>query len=298
MIRPSQNDLTQIQRWMQSVITHPGGVVQGMQAATARAHLDVGPEAVEAVISPSKRQTSIERLQVYASAYYARLLECLRAEFPMMVKAVGDELFDEFAVAYLQQYPSQSYTLDPLGAKFPQFLIETRPHSDDEDNSWLDFLADLARLEWSISEVFDGPGVEGLALLDRNQLLAIPRARWPEARLVAVPCLRILPLDFPVHEYYHALRDGQEAAPPDRKKTLLAITRRNYVVRHLPLSTDEADVLMTLLEGHPVAEAVARINLPFHADINRISAELQNWFRVWSAEGFFLRAELDGVPIL
>ncbi len=210
------------------------------------------------------------------------------------MKAVGEELFDQFAVGYLEQYPSRSYTLDHLGARFPQYLAETRPVDDEADTSWLDFLVDLTRLEWNIAEVFDGPGAEGAALLNKEQVLAISPERWVDVRLVPVPCLRIIRLDFAVHEYYQALRNEQEAVPPDRAETFLAITRRDYVVRHIPLSQPEARILAAIVAGATVGEAIASMDFPSESDLAELAANLQTWFRAWSAEGFFFRAELDG----
>jgi len=287
------HDLTQIQRWMQSVIMHPGGVLPGIQSDEAQAHIKMQSAEIESVIAPSLQQNSVERLEIYARAYYARLLECLRAEFPITVKALGDELFDQFAVSFLERYPSQSYTLDHLGARFPQYLAETRPVDDETDTSWLDFLVDLARLEWNIAEVFDGPGAEGATLLGKDQILAIPPERWDQVRLVPVPCLRVIRLDFPVHDFYRALRNEQEAVPPDRAETFLAITRRNYVVRHIPLSPGEAELLAALLAGTVVGNAIAGLKLPSDADLDAFAIDLRTWFHTWSAEGFFLRAKLD-----
>ncbi len=231
-----ERGLAQIQAWMQSVIMNPSGVLDGIASADARAHIDVSAEQIESVIGPSSHQSSVERLEIYAGAYYARLLECLQAEYPVMAQAMGSELFDEFAVGYLQHYPPHSYTLNELGAHFATYLSETRPTSADEDNSWLDFLVDLAKLEWCFAEVFDGPGAEHQPLLGPDQLQAISPDVWPLARLVSVPCLRVLKLDFPVQAYYRAIRDRAEAIPPERAPTWLAISRRNYVVRHYPLA--------------------------------------------------------------
>jgi hypothetical protein len=288
------HDLTQIQRWMQSVIMHPGGVLRGIQADEAQVYIEIKPADIESVISPSQNQNSVERLEIYARAYYARLLECLRAEFPITVKAVGEELFDQFALGYLEMYPSQSYTLDHLGARFPQYLAETRPVDDDADTSWLDFLVDLARLEWNIAEVFDGPGAEGATQLSQDQIMAIPPERWADVRLVTVPCLRIIRLDFPIHDYYRALRNGQEAVPPDRAETFLAITRRNFIVRHIRLSPPEAMTLATIVAGATVGESIAGMDCRRDSDLAGLAANIQNWFRTWSAEGFFLVAEVNG----
>ena len=79
-----ESPLEKVQRWMQSVIMHPEGVEAGLDSETARKHINVSPEQVEQVISPSQALSSVERLAIYANAYYARLLECLGEEFPVL----------------------------------------------------------------------------------------------------------------------------------------------------------------------------------------------------------------------
>src|SRR5271155_476952 len=128
-------DLEQIQRWMQAAIMHPVGIAEGIASPDARKHIDIGPDEAEMVVNRSRSQTALERLSIYGYAYYARLLECLREEFPVLKHALGDELFDGFAAEYLEQYPSRSYTLFHLGLDFPRFLAETRPDRDREESS-------------------------------------------------------------------------------------------------------------------------------------------------------------------
>src|ERR1700730_17054771 len=166
--RRELRQLAQIQRWLQDVITHPDRVEAGLSSPEAGAEVDHTPDRIEDVVEPSKRRTSIERLEVYANAYYARLLECLRDEFPALLHAAGEEVFDGLAFGYLQSYPSQSYTLSELSRRFAQYLEETRPRDEDEEGgapSWPDFMIDLVRLERCYSEVFDGPGAERLTPL-------------------------------------------------------------------------------------------------------------------------------------
>lgn len=291
-MKSSARELANIQAWMQSVIMNPLGVVDGIDSADAREHIDVSPADVETVVERSSHQSSVERLEIYARAYYARLLECLQAEYPITVKLLGTEVFDEFGAEYLRRYPSRSYTLNHLGRDFAKFLSETRPTSSDEDNSWLDFLVDLAKLEWCFSVVFDGPGAENERLLEFDQIQGISAESWADARLVPVPCLRILKLDFPVQIYYRAIRDGADAVPPDRQPTWLAISRRNYVVRHRPLTQPAAAILEAILAGATVGEAIQPATRP--DDFDRFAADVQRWFHEWTAEGFFLTFTLHG----
>ena len=210
---------------MQAVISHPEGVESGLDSPEPREHLSVASGDVEQVIAPSLAQSSVERLAIYANAYYARLLECLGEEFPILKQTLGDETFDAFAFGYLQTYPSRSYTLGKLGENFARFLDETRPDESEQEAAadeseseaesvalpigWPDFLVDLARLEWTFTQVFDGPGVEREPLLTAEQLQSVDPEKWPSAKLEVVPCFRLIALRFPVNAYYAAMRRGE-----------------------------------------------------------------------------------------
>ena len=289
------SDLGRIQRWLQAALMHPDGVVEGVDSPEARRHLDVGPEGVERVLTRSKALTAVDRLAIYGAAYYARLLECLREEFPVLARALGEDVFDGFAFGYLQKYPSRSYTLTRLAAHFPRYLAETRPADEGEGPGagWPEFLIDLATLELTFSEVFDGPGAEGLPLLDADRLRAVPAERWPEARLVPVECLRLLALRYPVHAYYTAVRADRDPAPPGPADTFLAVTRRDYVVRHHELARPEHEVLQALVAGQPVGEALA-LAARAGADFDHLARNLRDWFQAWASRGFFRAVEWPG----
>lgn len=295
MTPDDESHLARVQRWMQAVISHPGGVGPGAESDEARQHLSIAPDEIEQVISPSARMSGEERLSIYANAYFARLLECMRAVYPFTAKTVGEEAFDELALGYLERYPSRSYTLDRLGAEFARYLEETRPDLDDDGRpteTWPDFLIDLAELEWTIGEVFDGPGVEGRALLAADDLRSIPADRWPKARLVTAPCLRLLRLKFPLNDYYTALRDDETPDMPDPAESYLALTRREYVVRRHALERPQFELLSALAAGETVGVAIERAARDAPEGIETLAANLERWFREWTAAGFFLQVEL------
>jgi len=213
-----------------------------------------------------------------------------------LCKALGRELFDEFAFDYLQRYPSTSYTLNRLGDRFADFLEETRPDRETESATpavdWPDFLIDLARLEWTIEQVFDGPGVEGTALLSAADLHGIEPARFGEAHLRPVVCLTLLTFKFPVNEYYTAARrlgEGDAPETPAPGAQYLALTRRDYVVRRIVLSAAQHALLAGLKEGRRVNEAIALAADKWERDEATFAAAIGEWFGEWSAAGFFWR---------
>lgn len=283
------SELGLIQHWMQSVIMHPEGVEAGIDSSRARSVIDVSIDHVEQVICRSTAQTSIERLHVYANAYFARLLEVLTSEFPALVYALGEDLFQDFALGYLQQFPSQSYTLSDLSAKFPEYLAITRPprESAETEPDWADFLVDLATLERTYSDVFDGSGVEGKHLLDASDLREIALDHWPGVRLVPVPCLKLIHLRFAVHEYATAVRHKEQPDLPEPSPTWLVVTRRDYVVRRIAVTEAEFAALAALVGGGTIAASLDAAQNRWQSDYDQLASEVQRWFRDWSAAGYF-----------
>jgi hypothetical protein len=295
MTTPQKPSLEAAQRWMQSVITHPQGVEAGLTSEAARSHLDVAPGDLESVIDRSQAQTSVERLGVYAAAYHSRLIECLEAEFPVFLQGVGIDAFAAFAFEYLKLYPSHNHNLSQLGANFHRFLKETKPSTNANQPApdWPDFLLDLALLERTFSEVFDGPGVEGKQTLSANELLSIDPQRWPQARLTPVPCLRLLSLRFPLNDYYTAVKQGHEPKMPAATDSWLAITRRDYIVRRYQLNRTQFVLLNELRSGQTVGQAIAAAAETCAGPTESLSNDIRNWFQTWAAAPMFAAVELN-----
>ncbi|HUY87698.1 MAG TPA: DNA-binding domain-containing protein [Pirellulales bacterium] len=296
----SSYNLEREQRWMQAVIMHPDGVAGGVASAEAKCHLDVPLERIEEVVCRSRQLTSRERLSIYHNAYFARLLECLRSVFPSLARAVGNEAFDELGVGYLQRYPSHSYTLDALGANFDRYLQETRPDRDEAtglSETWPDFLIELATLEWAVNEVFDGPGNERQPGWTAESVAATIASCWPDVQIKPSPSLKVFSFRFPVNDYYTSLRqaasDEDLPAIPDPSPTWLALTRRDYIVRRHALTPAQFILLSAITSGESVGQAILRAATVEEGSLEEFSTKLQDWFRRWTAAGFFVAMESE-----
>jgi len=286
----TRHTLDELQRWMQAVVTHPRGVALGIESDQAQEQIDLVPEQAERIVARSRALSALERLNIYNQAYFARLLECLRHEYSVLAAALGEELFDAFAVGYLESHPSTSYTLGSLGADFPEHLAATRPARETrtgDSTDWPEFMIDLARLERAVNEVFDGPGVEGQPLLDLARLVAIWPQHWPATCLVCAPCLRVVKLQFPVNEYFTAVRLGRTAPVPQPELEFVAVTRRDYRVLRYALDLPQYELLCALIAGEPVGTAIARAAAVSHSADEVLATQLHGWFQDWTANGFF-----------
>jgi len=288
--------LSALQRWLQAVVAHPGGAQEGAQSDEAAA-TGLGP--IDEVILPSSKQSSAERVDVYAHGYWARLLDCLREDYPTLRSALGEESFDAFAVGYLQTYPSESYTLGKLGARFPQYLEETSPQAegaepDDGPDAWLVPLIELAEMERAVSDIFDAPGGETLGYLLPDDLAAIAPARRATLKLAPLPTFRLLRFRSEVNDYFSALRESQEPTEvplADLGETYLALSRRDFVVRRHPLSREQFELLKSLAAGESLGDALVALaekNQLEHGRADGLGPEqVARWFTDWSRAGFF-----------
>ena len=282
-------DLNRTQRWMQAVIMHPDGILPGMLGPDARLQMDVTPDNLETVVTRSRSLSAGERLAIYGRAYHARLTECLRVEFAVLRHALGEELFDMFACAYLCNCPSRSFTLADLGKDFPAFLETTRPDqgAGEGEEQWANFVVDLARLERAFSEVFDGPGVERQQLLTAERVQMLSADLYAETRLTPVGCLRLFSFRYPVHEYFHSVRREQQPKVPLPAETFLAMSRRDYVVTILELSARQHALLSGLLEGQSLGQSLENAGESSPDQ----QQELITWIENWSEKGFFIGME-------
>lgn len=274
---------------MQAVITNPAGVLSGLASEAARRYIGISGDELEQVVTRSRSLTAAGRLAIYSNAYFTRLQECLRAEFPALLHALGEELFTLFTLEYLKHYPSRSYTLNRLGENFPRYLAESRPDAGtplSERESWPDFIVDLATLERAFSEVFDSPGSEGIPLPDRDSLLKVPIENLLHARLATVACFRLLVFRYPVSQYFNAVRKKENPELPEPANTYVVMSRRDYVVRIHELTQPQHELLSALTTGKTLGELAAG-----QANQQAFIATARAWLGGWADKGFFSAIE-------
>ena len=290
-----------MQQWFQAVVTHPDGVKAG-EGSHAAQSIAEGEHTIDRLLTRSNALDAASRISVYADAYFARLIECLGEVFPMMRKLLGPEVFEGFAFEYLQDTPSRSYTLHHLGRQFPEWLARSR--SDPESigatvsaangPDWPDLLVDLARFEWAIYDVFDGPGVEGQPTLRAEDLAGLAPEVWAHVRLRLAPCLQLLALRFPVNTLYTALRqagEGEAVPLPDAEPSWVALNRRSFVVQRHTLEQAGHELLAAIMNDRPLDEALEAAAAVWTGSDEDLASALRQWFHDWSADDFFLAVE-------
>lgn len=282
-------NLAQIQRWMQSVIMHSGGVAAGVESPAAREHIDLDASGLESVICRSRALAAEERLEIYVNAYYERLLECLREEYAVTRRALADDLFDALAFGYLQQHPSRSYTLAALGDEFPGYLAETGLHVQEAPAgapaTWGQMIVELAQFERLLRGVFDGPGSEQLPPIDPAALLPIAPEGWDRVRLVVTPSLRLAEFSHPVQEFWQALKAEQPAGPPSPRHCRVAVYRQDYRIDWRELTARQFQLLSRMASGASLSDAIGDAMRAQAAPAADWEGQLPTWFADWTRSG-------------
>lgn len=272
--------LDRLERWMQAVVMHPGGAAQGLQAPGAKR---LSPEAVrdvESVVTRSKRLSAVDRLGIYASMYYIRLIEVLTAEYPTVKTVLGEEAFERACRAFLLRHPSTERTLQSLSIGFPAFL---KRHLRGRRNARL--AVDAARIERAMEEVFDAPRAEPVSYETFRQ---IPLDRWGEVSLALTPALRLLKLDCDADGYMTALRTRARPRAPRASTCYAVVYRHKLRAWRMSVTREQYLLLESLGSGAPIGRAVYRSCRDLKGPADKLGARLAQWFKQWAAEGLFV----------
>lgn len=274
MPAPLDLGLPRLQRWMQAVIEQPGTVDEAVVSEAARAELD--PSEVGRVVRPSKTLTPVERVGVYQGMYLLRMIEALEGDYPAVAHFLGDEEFADLVTRYAAAHPSTSFTFNRFGRHLPEFIRHSRGVRRKA------FVADLARLELSVTEVFDAPASPAWPA---EAIAKIPQEAWGRAVLRPIAALRLGAYGYPVNAYLQSVKEENHDHPATAKKpTWVAVWRKNYEVWRLDLSEPAFDFLRALVRGRPFGKAVASAARTLQGTAGD---QLFRWLRDWVAEGMF-----------
>ena len=264
MNKSTQFSLTQIQNWMQSALIQPNGQIPALNP--------------ENLINKTSRLTAARHLGIYRQSYIARLRDCMKNQFSALAYALGEELFQMFADQYLDAFPSDSYTLNELGRKFPDFLEETRPDREQEEKeSWIDFIIELARFEYTLSVIFDADAPE----------IRIAAEDTPDEKLKLAPLFQIFYHRYPVCRYYLDVTRKKAPELPFEEDSYCAVTRNNYRLSLLEIKAAQYHFLERLAKGDSISEAKEYFVNIYGFNAQQLGNAWEQWRKSFITAGFF-----------
>ena len=295
----SRAQLRELQRQALAAIRHPLTRSGDMQTRW----IDGRPmsDVVSEFIKPNDRLSSIERLQIYNRQYWYRLMDCLWDDYPGLRAILGAKKFEKLRIAYLDRYPSRSYTLRNLGSRLAQLIAEepryTQPHHA--------MCLDMAAFEWAQVVAFDS---ERRSPLSVDDLLGKKPAKL---RVALQPYITLLELRYPLDDFVLAVKKQDSALRgeasnaveanrendrparvrlPRPKKIYLAVHRHNDSLYYKRLEQPAFWILTQLRDGATVMRACASA-IPDESDPVHWAQTLRGWFSVWTELGWFCQRD-------
>ena len=290
-------DLDRIQRSMFDAVRQPLTASEGMRQRTndGRSLRRIAEE----IIKPNDRLTSFERLEIYNRQYWFRVLAALAEDFEGLRLIIGDRQFEKLSIGYVQDCPSQSFTLRNLGSRLEEWL-RSHPEFIAEVE---DIALDMARLEWAEIEAFDEAAKPKLSDSDLATL-------GPDPQFELQPHIRLLDLKHPVDEMLLAIRSEQrendivsnavasntqrrrarKRSLPQPERILLAVHRADNSVYFKRLDAEAFGILCALRDGKRLSEAVECVDWNSRSG-EQAAESLQAWFALWSSLGWFCKTK-------
>jgi hypothetical protein len=256
---------------MQAVIAHPCCAADGLASEEARRFFVESD--LPRLVKTRGALSAVDRLGIYQGMYLPRMHDALASDYPALKALIGDDAFTELVRAYVQEFPSRSYTLNRLGDHLPGFLEGWGAARGRRTR------AALARLELAVTEVFDADETPAIAA---DTLAAVSPAIWPYARLEWIAALRVLELPRGTLELCRVLKEGRPAPQRGRGREHVLVLRTEDRVRTRELARAEGFLLSRLTAGAMLGAALqALASSRLAAD----PSEVGEWMRRWAGEG-------------
>ena len=203
--------------------------------------------------------TPMEQIEIYRNQYRLRLYDALLEEIPGLRFLLGDDA-EDLLRRYLLDHPSESWTLNRVADRLPEWL-----ERQDLDAH----LVEMAHLDRAVQKGFEA--ASGTPI-DPAALLAMPALRLQ-------PHVALLRLSHNVHEVRSAaLRDAEP--PPLRAGDFpIVVFRRGIKMRHWVVPLGAWGILDAIADGLDVGAALDSVFARGLASAEVLSTEVAGWFR-------------------
>lgn len=288
--------LKQLQKTFMALITQPLTSADGMRPRTADGRSNKALS--ESMVKPSPRQTSFQRLELYNTGYWFRILQTLAGDFPGLRAVIGRRRFDTLSAAYLHDCPPL-FDLRDLGSRLETWLRKHPEFTPGRERLALD----MVRLEWAEIEAAESAMLPSLAEDDPGRL-------GEDTKMRLQPHVRLLDLSYPVDDVLlkarglvkehsdiasnavagRMARDGKRCPMPARRDVFLAVHRHDEIVYFKRLEPEAFRLLCALQQGRRLSKAIDRAFYGSEKDMEELAARLKGWFAEWSLLGWFCAA--------
>lgn len=236
----------------------------------------LGQADASALLSGSAERRTLG-LAIYAHAYRQRLVDALADAYAKTRAVLGPEVFEASALRYIAEHPPTTRSLRWYGGSFAEHLrtaLPQHPH-----------VVELAQLDWSLRNAFDGPDSPVLASAD---LAGVPAPAWAILQLTLVPTAELLRFQHNTVALWQALDDDAAAPATERGQVAVdwLVWRKGLQPHFRSLHPIEAALLRAMQGGTSFAQACEQAQAGSNRDDDGAAAmRIGAFLRLWLDDG-------------
>lgn len=231
-------------------------------------------------IRSKERFAAKDQLAVYINAYRYRLYDVTAEDYPVLQHYLGNKVFDGLIKDFINVAQSEHFNVGRYSAQLPEF-VAGHPAGDA-------MACELAQLENSVCQLVDPP--ETIAL-EPHHLTGLTPESLMESTLHPRTALQLFAFEYPVNDYFIAVKEGQAPKPPEPQKSFVAVFRHEDVVWRMALFENEYHLLQKLFAGAPIGKALEDLQHELDLPEEELSLHLSEWFSRWMRNGLLSYSE-------
>lgn len=180
-----------------------------------------------------------EAMSIHRDTVIGGLVNALRLSYPTVDALVGERFFDRAGQQFALSRPPRRPDLEEFEEQFIGFLQELPAVAG------LPYLADVARLDWTIGRVLRQPAMQRQFVLDARVSLLLPQS------------LSVLRLTYPAHAIRAAIGDGGALVALDMAASdyRVVVWRKDDMAAVQCIRAEASDFLSALLAGADIDTA-------------------------------------------
>ena len=189
------------------------------------------------------------RIDVYRNTVQGSLVEVVSAAFPVVRRIVGAAFFIDLARRFVIQAPPRLPQLSAYGAEFPAFIAANHGRHG------LDYLADIARLEWARGESYFAADA---APLEPATIAAVPADALDDLVLKLHPATRLIRAATPIYHIWQVNQPSVTDVPVVDMNVAenVLVTRSGFRVSLRKVSAGDAAFIAAFAAGATLANAL------------------------------------------
>lgn len=227
MSKLSSPTLVEIQIWMKSILTNPHGVQEALIESN---------QWINFINSDDTSNSS--RLDIYAEAYFTRILEAFTIDFPITAFILGEDQFAKLVAEYLKVHPSKEINLNNISKSIVPFInTYSSTHA----------IQDIVTLERLALESFYSP-ID--PFFDPQSLVALKESDWENIKFSLNSSLKFITSSWPLEELWEKRHEMQKTVLKENEDhNYYLIERISHHIALSKVSKTQFHILKRISEG-------------------------------------------------